>query len=660
MEPSRERFEQYLKERGTQLGRAIHDVWDSRDAAAWAKDPYFFIRLGELADSLGQSMFAHDVLGEGVRCFPNHVRLAQLFSLLLIKCGFLLTARDLLSRLMKQGHFDEETLGMLGRVHKEMWLIEGGGARDHPHLVQAREFYTGAFKRSAGAWSGINAASLSLIMGERATAQRLAREVIRICAEAWKDPAGRDYWTVAALGEAFLVLGQQDKAEKYYRLARRRGGRSFSSMASTRRQLRLLARYTPVDPAVMDTMRIPPVVAFSGHMIDGPGQMPARFPPGAVPAVKKQIAAVLEKLDVRIGYASAACGGDILFHECLQERRGESNVVLPFDRKEFFETSVKPGGVEWTRRAEQVLRRSARVEQATRGGHDGEDVLFTYANDLVLGKAILRSRFLETEPLLLAVWDGYWNDRAGGTADVVRAWSETGFPVILIDPGTAAVTEHAGWRDSERSGGRAPRTGTGRPSAGGRTRRRKGARSAGSRETMAILFADMVGYSRLKDEQIPRYAQGFLRTLANAVTRTGHRPEYKNTWGDALCLVFSDPLAAARCAIAMRDAVRHTDWGKRGLPPDLKMRIGLHAGPVHRVREPLVDRDNFFGFHMNQAARIDPITQPGNVYASEAFASLLLADRRSTLDCRYVGVVVLPKKFGSYPIYHIKEETEVG
>lgn len=177
---------------------------------------------------------------------------------------------------------------------------------------------------------------------------------------------------------------------------------------------------------------------------------------------------------------------------------------------------------------------------------------------------------------------------------------------------------------------------------------------------MAILFADMVGYSRLKEEQIPGYVQGFLKAIAETLGRTGARPEYKNTWGDALCFVFADPLSAAECAVEMRDTIRRIDWEKRGLPKGFTMRIGLHAGPVFRVREPLVDRLNFFGFHMNQAARIEPITSPGNVYASEAFASLLLADRRNTFDCRYVGIVVLPKKFGSYPIYHIKRKTEVG
>ena len=272
LEKNKEHFEKYLKQMRNQLGSAIHDMWQSRDESVWSKDPSFFIRLGEEADMLGQSMFAHDVLSEGLRFFPDHPRLTQVFSLSLIKCGFLLTARDLLTGLMNKGHFDEETLGILGRVHKEMWLIEGGGAPDHPHLARSRELYIGAFRRSRGFYSGINAASLSLIMGDRVVSERLARQVIRICADAWKDPARRDYWTLASLAEAFLLLGRQEKAARYYRSARARSARNYSNLASTRRQLKLLDRYMTIDPRVMETLRIPPVVAFSGHMIDPPAR----------------------------------------------------------------------------------------------------------------------------------------------------------------------------------------------------------------------------------------------------------------------------------------------------------------------------------------------------------------------------------------------------
>ncbi len=657
IEQTQEGFEAYIEQRRGQLGNAIHDLWLSREAEVWSKDPYYYLRLGELADSLGQSMFAHDVLQEALGLFPDHVRLTQLYSLSLIKCGFLLTARDLLTALADKGHQDEETLGILGRVYKEMWLIEGEGARDHPHLARSRDLYLDAFRRSRGHYSGINAASLSLIMGDVRRAERLAREVARICVERWKRPAQRDYWIVATVAEAYLVLGRQEQAAKYYGAARAKSAQNYASLASTRRQLRLLARYAPVDGQVLEALRIPPVVAFTGHMLDAPGRKSPRFVEGAVDAVRDRIAELLDRLDVRIGYASAACGADVLFHECLQQRGGEGNVILPFDRGEFFRTSIEFAGQAWVRRAEEVLARSFGVEQVTRGGYGGDDLLFAYANRVILGKAILRSRFLETEPLLIAVWDGVRSDTPGGTAECLQTWQESGLPFVVIDPASAEVREHPGGQvkpERKESEARRPR--------GKKSGKKAAASAAGepNRQTAAILFADLVGYSRLREEQILYYVQGFLGTLAEAVRRSHYKPIYKNTWGDAVCFMFADPLEAAECAMAMRDLVRDTDWTRWKLPAELNIRIGLHAGPVYRAQEPLLERLNFFGSHVNQAARIEPITSPGNVYASEPFAALLLADPRNRLDCKYVGIIVLPKEFGSYPIYHIKRKTEVG
>ena len=641
---NRDRFDRYLRRSGSRLGHVIHHLWESRDEAPWAKDPYFFLRLGERANSIGQAMFAHDILKEGLRVFPGHLTLTQDYCLSLINCGFLLTARDLLAKLVKDGHYDEETLGRLGRVHKEMWLIEGDGARDHPHLAKSRELYLGAFQRSRGSFSGINAASLSLIMGDGDLSHRIARQVLRICANTLKDPGQRTYWVLATVAEAFLVLGRQERAAKFYRLARARSARSYSSLASTRRQLLLLARYTKVEPGVLETLRVPPVIAFTGHMIDRPDQERRHFPQSSATPVKQRIAALLKRLDARIGYASAACGADILFHESILARGGESNVVLPFDRDEFLETSVSFAGEDWMRRAREVLSRSTSVEQATRGRYGGDDLLFSYANRLIMGKAILRSRFLETEPLLIAVWDGERHGKPGGTAECVELWEKTGFPSIVIDPVTARLHKPA----KKRRGGARSRE-AGRETGAGK-----------SRQTVAILFADMVGYSRMPEEQVPAYVTGFLDAVSETLRAGRAEPLYKNTWGDAICLAFDDPVQAAECAISMRDMVRRTDWKRLNLPRTLSVRIGLHAGPVYCIREPLMGRLNVFGFHVNQAARIEPITSPGNVYASESFAALLLGDPRNALDCRYVGVIVLPKSFGSYPIYHIKRRTEVG
>lgn len=640
---SKEKFESYLDQNQDNIGSAIHYLWASKDAQQWRADPYYYIRLGSLADKIGQVMFAQDVLEEALDCFPGNPRLVQLYGLSSLKCGYLLKARDLLMGLIKKGHQDEETLGILGSVYKEMWMISDRSNTAHPYLMRSRNLYLKAFEKNRGYYSGINAASLSLLAGDGGSAERLARQVLKICSGHMKAEGAPDYWLYATVGEACALLGKGKESLAYYRHAKKQVGRNFNDLASMRRQLKLLSAVTPIAQQLLEELRVPPVVAFTGHMIDSPSSRRNRFPAELAGAVGRQIGEALAEVNGHIGYSSAACGSDVLFLEELQNRGGESNIILPFDREDFYAASVDFAGEEWRKRVDGVLRGGTRVEEVTIGKYEGDDVLFAYANQIIMGKAILRSRFLETEPILIAVWDGNSSKGAGGTADFIRTWERTGYPVKIVDLRAVAQASNPSPRRPRRA----------RISSG---RRR---RSVTKRETVAMLFADLVGFSQLAEEQMPSFIEGFLGSVAERLAKLKVQPVYRNSWGDALYFVFTDCVSAAECALALRDLMREVEWAKLGLPKNLTMRIGLHAGPAFHAREPLLNRDNYFGYHVNQAARIEPITTPGNVYASEQFASLLMGARAEHLDCRYVGVIVLPKNFGSYRIYHIKRKHEI-
>ena len=136
-------------------------------------------------------------------------------------------------------------------------MNSSGGSPIHPSLKQSRNLYLKAFINTQGNYSGINAASLSLIMGDTAAAHKLARKVISICSESLKQEGNkRDYWIIATLGEAFILLGKQQQALKYYGLARKIAGKNYSSIASTRRQLKL----TVLRDVVRSTMEVSSMV----------------------------------------------------------------------------------------------------------------------------------------------------------------------------------------------------------------------------------------------------------------------------------------------------------------------------------------------------------------------------------------------------------------
>jgi class 3 adenylate cyclase len=646
LEKKKKNFDAYLEQKDEEIENVIHEIWASKEEDLWRQDPYFYIRLGEVADKLGQVMFAHDVFREGMQYFPDNLRLMQLFALSSIKCGFLGKARELLSGLVKKGHQDEETLGILGRVYKDMWLLSGRDSKSSLFLQHSRNLYLRAFKKNRGYYSGINAASLSLMLGDNDLSEKLAKLVLKICMDLMKQTADRDYWGLATLGEGFLILSRFDEAKKYYGFAKKISKRNFSYLASTKKQLRLLSHYMNISDDILGILEIPPIIAFTGHMIDQPNRKTPRFPAELEEKVKEKIKSAIADLDPGIGYSSAACGSDILFLEVMQKHRAETNIVLPFELEDFFKTSIDFAGPDWRRRAQSVLQKCTQKVKATEGKYLGDDLLFDYANNIIMGKALLRSAILETEPALVAVWDRKNTNGVGGTSEFVRIWERKKLPIRIIDitkldHSTIRVKQHKKRLAEIETGG------TG------------GSFKNVNRVLKVLLFADLVGFGLLREEQFPYYIGEYLARLADNLKNTKYKPLFKNIWGDAIYFVFDDLIDAAEYALELRDFIEQTDWSRCNLPADLRIRIGLHVGPVFSAKEPILNRMNYFGSHVNTAARIEPITNPGNVYASEQFAALLMANPDHDLECRYVGIIVLPKKFGRYPIYHVKRKNDI-
>jgi class 3 adenylate cyclase len=95
------------------------------------------------------------------------------------------------------------------------------------------------------------------------------------------------------------------------------------------------------------------------------------------------------------------------------------------------------------------------------------------------------------------------------------------------------------------------------------------------------------------------------------------------------------------------------DWASLGLSEPSPIRIALHAGPVFCGFDPIIGRDNYFGSSVTKAARIEPVTPPGMVYASEAFAATLAATGRDEFSLEYIGRMALAKGYGESRIYRL-------
>jgi class 3 adenylate cyclase len=170
-----------------------------------------------------------------------------------------------------------------------------------------------------------------------------------------------------------------------------------------------------------------------------------------------------------------------------------------------------------------------------------------------------------------------------------------------------------------------------------------------------ILFADIFGFSRLRsDGEIVEFIREFLGCVSQVVERAAEPPLVRDTWGDGLYMVFSGVRAAGLLALELSEAVSAVDWRARGLPEDLRLRTALHGGPIFPFTDPVTGRTGWSGRHVIRAARMEPVTPPGKVYASREFAALAAAHGVREFRCEPVGRVRLGKNEGIEPLFLVR------
>jgi class 3 adenylate cyclase len=173
------------------------------------------------------------------------------------------------------------------------------------------------------------------------------------------------------------------------------------------------------------------------------------------------------------------------------------------------------------------------------------------------------------------------------------------------------------------------------------------------RTLKTLLFADFAGYSKLHDAYAPLFQGRFWKVVADEFAASKVKPLMANSWGDAIYVVFHAPSDGAEFALRVLASMRAVDWTAAGLSDTSQIRIALHAGPVFCGFDPIMGRDNYFGSSVTRTARIEPVTPPGMVYTSEAFAATLAATGRTDYALEYIGEMALAKGYGGSRIYRL-------
>jgi class 3 adenylate cyclase len=292
---------------------------------------------------------------------------------------------------------------------------------------------------------------------------------------------------------------------------------------------------------------------------------------------------------------------------------------------------------------------------ATEERYLDDDVLFAHAAMLLEGLCVLRASQLETSPSLLCVVDAAAPGRVGGTQSSYERWARNVGPPEVIDlqqirnrrePDLRAAQTVAPPPPAPPSMKAPPSTPSAAPAPVSVPRPQ--------RTLKTMLFADFAGYSRLHDEFAPLFQQRFLEIGAGQIDAASVKPLEAKTWGDSLYMVFEWPRDGAEFALRFLASMQAVDWRATGLPDESQIRVALHAGPVFRSFDPVMGQDGHFGSSVTRAARIEPVTPPGMVYVSEAFAATLAATGQRDYALEYVGRLPLAKNYGESRIYRLE------
>ena len=160
-------------------------------------------------------------------------------------------------------------------------------------------------------------------------------------------------------------------------------------------------------------------------------------------------------------------------------------------------------------------------------------------------------------------------------------------------------------------------------------------------------------FSKLLAEDTPGIILNLLKNIKDLIKPYDQHIEVINTWGDAIILCHPEAESIFHMASGIKNMFADKDARNFDLPEGLNIRIALHSGPAFFATDPLTGEPNVYGTSINRAARMEPVTIPGSIYASDQFAACLKLSSKEDLEFNHVGIIELPKGFGKQEVYQI-------
>jgi tetratricopeptide (TPR) repeat protein len=528
-------------------------------------------------------------------------RVDQLLALSLSKSGSPEDALAQLDLTYRRNPNDPETAGILGGIYKELFKKH----LESKYAILSRDTYVKNFSVTKSFYTGINAATMSAIAGRAMQGREIATSVISLI-----DESSAGFWELATLGEAYLLIKNRDRCVEYYVKARQLAANDWGKVISVHNQLWLLNHYVAVPKEVLRIFAPPEVVAFAGHMVDGPNRKTPRFPAVIEDKVKDSIKGAIRTLHASIGYCSLASGADILFAEAMAEEGGEVHMLMPFSKSDFINTSLRFAGEHWIKRFEDLLNKFP-VTFITTENYGGNDDLFSLLGKVIFGSAVLRSQMYHQEPFLLTVLSELDMKRMeGGTRDTIRMWpypqKHTNInPDTMYNPVEIVPAPDYGHRVELPV--------------------------IADRPVLYMACIELSELLPMEKERIEKLVTSFV--------------DEQQVLSKVLRVIGDSIIVALDTEIALMDIVRSVWNSTAPFKPEKPVRIGLHVAPIY-----LNSKSDDVNIKFLKA--IGQYTPKGSICSSTEFAAVLALHPKK-FQLNYIGVIQLVEEADSNGLYKV-------
>jgi len=437
----------------------------------------------------GYYFTAFDEAIAALRDYPDDVGLKHTAVLCLLRGGALEAAETLFYDLNLSNEAHEDVLALSGRLVKgqieELSQGDSASAAGFELYTKAAVLYEKTYELTRGSYSGVNAASLWYMAGDKNRAEKIATAILQDDTGAETDINQSEYYRYATRAECLFILGEEEGAKAALKKALDVDAGNYGARASTIQQFKMLGGGEL--PSCAAPLMVPRSLHYTGHLFHiGPSRPERNLTPEETETLFALIKKTLLREPVSSAFGALAAGADILFAEALLELGIDLHLVLPVPIEDFKRLSVTSMGSYWGPRFDAVLARAKSIRIILDDPGDFDALDLKMGSLIAMGLARLTAQRLNTDSMQLSIMDKKSADiTLAGTRQDIKLWHDVG-----------GATENIDWPHPRQA-----KPDVQLPQSDRRLFR-------------AMLFTDLKGYGGLADRDLPDIVDDIFEPMA--------------------------------------------------------------------------------------------------------------------------------------------------